>query len=120
MSLLTRLSDPTLVIIFASAPAGLGHLRVTEALSHGLPKTAFPLMLGTKAPILKMLYRFISLHPATRRMMEVLQDKAHEDMVAAIGRKLLRLQAKPIYQQLKLILNERLTVPKTVLLVASH
>jgi hypothetical protein len=120
MSSLSRLSDPSLVIIFATSPAGLGHLRVTEALSHGLPKTAFPLMLGTKAPITKMLYRFISIHPATRRMMEVLQAKEHQDTVAYLGKKLLSLQANDIYKQLKTILNERLVVPKTVLLVASH
>lgn len=120
MSDLSVLSDPTVCIIFATAPTGLGHLRVTEALYHGLPKTASPVLLGAQAPIESTLYRIVSLNPFTRKIMEMVEMPPLDQPAAFIGRNFFRMQTKDIYIQLKKILNERFVVPKTVLLVSSH
>ncbi len=120
MSDLSVLSDPTVCIILATSPTGLGHLRVTDALYHGLPKTAGPILLGAQAPMESTLYRLISLHPLTRKVMEMTQMPPLDKPSAFIERTFLRLQPNNIYLQLKTILNERLVVPKTVLLVSSH
>jgi hypothetical protein len=120
MSDLSVLSDPTVCIILATSPTGLGHLRVTDALYHGLPKTASPILLGAQAPIESTLYRFVSLNPLTRKIMEMVEMPPFDKPAAFIGRNFFRSQTKDIYLQLKTILNERLVVPKTVLLVSSH
>jgi hypothetical protein len=120
MAPLTLLTDPTLAIIFETSPLGLGHLRVTDALYHGLPKTASPILFGAQAPKSSALYRFASVHRSTRAVLEMLQLPPLDKPVAAIGRQILRRQTKDVYLQLKRILNERFTVPQTVLLVATH
>lgn len=120
MSAQTILADPSITVIFATSPTGLGHLRVTEALYSGLPHTVAPVLLGAQDQSVSALYRFVSIHPLTRRVMTVLQLPPLDKPFAIVGRTLLRMQTKLLYQQLKTILSERLVVPKTVLLVAPH
>jgi hypothetical protein len=120
MTTLSTLTDPSLAIVFATAPTGLGHLRVIDALYHGLPKNASPVILGAQSAISSNIYRFLSIHHTTRKAMEMFELPPFDRSVAFLGRKFLRTQTKTIYSQLRTILNERLVVPKTVLLVASH
>lgn len=120
MSSIRSLTDPEMAIIFETSPLGLGHLRVTDALYHGLPKTASPILFGAQAPKSSAMYRFASVHRSTRTMLEMLQLPPLDQPVAAIGRTILRHQTKDLYNQLKRILNERFTVPKSVLFVATH
>lgn len=120
MGSLPTLSEPALTIIVATSPLGLGHLRVTDALYHGLPKTASPILFGAKSPSASALYRFVSIHPATRKVMELLQSPPLDKPAALLGRVLLPLQTHALYNQIKTILNERFIVPKTVVLVAAH
>lgn len=120
MSSLSVLTDPTVAIIFETSPLGLGHLRVTDALYHGLPKTASPILFGAQAPKSSALYRFASVHRSTRAVLEMLQLPPLDRPVAFIGRQVLTHQTKEVYDALKRILNERFTVPQTVLLVATH
>lgn len=119
MSFLALLTDPSLTIIFATSPTGLGHLRVTDALYHGLPKTVSPILLGAQDPSVSFLYRFICIHPLTRQLMEWTQMPPLDKPFAALTRYMVRSRTKLLYQQLKTILSERITVPKTVLLVAT-
>jgi hypothetical protein len=114
------LSDPTLTIIFATSPTGLGHLRVTDALYHGLPKSSAPDLLGAQDPSVSAMYRFVSIHPFTRRIMELMQAPPMDKPFALCARLVIRSQTKLLYQQLKTILGKRLTAPKKVLLVATH
>lgn len=120
MSAFSVLTDPSVAIIFETSPLGLGHLRVTDALYHGLPKTASPILFGAQAPKSSALYRFASVHWSTRAVLEMLQLPPLDKPVAAIGRQILSHQTKDVHNALKRILNERFTVPQTVLLVATH
>ena len=114
------LTDPSLAIIFATSPTGLGHLRVTDALYHGLPKNTSPVLLGAQDPSVSAMYRFVSIHPFTRRVMELVELPPLDIPFAFYSRLVIRNQTKLLYQQLKTILSERLTVPQTVLLIAPH
>src|SRR5215469_13983543 len=120
MADLRKLTDPTLAIIFATSPTGLGHLRVTDALYHGLPKNTSPVLLGAQDPSVSAMYRFVSIHPFTRRIMELVELPPFDIPYAFYSRMVIRNQTKLLYQQLKTILSERLTVPQTVLLIAPH
>jgi len=116
------LSQKSLVVIFAYAPSGLGHLRVTKALYEGLPKSAHSLLLGSHDQGIAALHRIASLHPLTRSMMEISQGLIPiiEDITTYAARMYLRSNTKLIYEQLTTILDQLLTVPKTVLIVATH
>src|SRR5579871_5517363 len=114
------LFDPSLVIVFATAPAGLGHLRVTDALYHGLPKEANVVLLGAQDKSISSLYRFISIHPITRQMMEWVQHGYPEELFTLGYRYYLRSQTELLLQQLQTILDERMNVPRSMLIVATH
>jgi len=120
MSALTPLTDPSLTLIITASPLGLGHLRVTDALYHGLPTNTAPMLLGAQASSISNMYRFVSINPISRHVMEIVQSPPWDSFVAYVLRRNLRFQSKHLYQQLKTILNERFVVSKTVLLVAAH
>lgn len=120
MATLDVFTDPSLTIIFATSPTGLGHLRVTDALYHGLPPKADPVLLGTHSPAVSTAYRWVSNNSLTRWAMEAVQIPPFDRVFASVGRKLLRSETTVLYEELKAILNERFTVPKTVLLIAPH
>ena len=54
------LQDKNFLIIFTYAPAGLGHLRVTDALFHGLSKDIKPLILGSHDKTIAFLHQIAS------------------------------------------------------------
>ncbi len=120
MGLKPILTNPSTAIIIATAPTGLGHLRVTDALYHGLPKGSSPVLLGAKADAESALYRFISIHPLTRRFMEFSQNPPFEKIVTKVGTFIMHKRTKNIYRQIKTILGGRFVVPKTIVLVAAH
>lgn len=120
MATLQDLTDSRLMIIFATSPTGLGHLRVTDALYHGLPKNTSPILLGAQDPSVSAMYRFVSIHPFTRKVMELTEVHPFNKPFAAVSRIFIRSQTTLLYQQLKTILSERLTAPNRVLLVATH
>ena len=44
--MINRLAQRQLQLVLTYAPAGLGHLRVMDALYHGLPETTNPVVLA--------------------------------------------------------------------------
>ena len=108
------------MIIFASAPAGLGHLRVTQALYHGLPGARNALILGAQDHSISYLHRLTSIHPLSRAIMEWGQQGVPEDLFTWSYRRYLRATTKLLYEQLTTILDERLEAAQTVLVVATH
>lgn len=115
-----ELSDKSLIIVFAYAPAGLGHLRVTSALYHGLPREITPILLGSQDKSIGYIHRLISVHPFTRSVMEWTQRGFPEDIFTKSYRNFLRHKTKLLEQQVSTILDQRLEVPKTVLFIATH
>ncbi len=114
------LADKNLVVIFCYAPAGLGHLRVTDALFHGLPKEVEPLILGAQDEFLTYTHRITSIHPWLRSLMEWLQRGKPETVFTLIYRWWLRHSAAKIENQLATIVEQRVHKPKNVLVIATH
>lgn len=117
---LSALTDKSLVLVLAYSPFGLGHLRVTDALYHGLPKEVTPVLLGAQDTSLTTFYRFVSIHPITRFLMEASQYGLGEDMFTYVYRHYMHAHATLLYQQLVTILDQRIDTPKTLLIVATH
>lgn len=120
MSSVSALHKKSMVIIFAFAPAGLGHLRVTDALYEGLPPEVSPLLLGSHDTFITFFHRVMSVHPVTRSIFEWVQRGRPENLFTYLYRSLLRTNTNSIYKQIETILEQRLEIPKTILVVATH
>lgn len=114
------LTSKSLCIIFAYAPAGLGHLRVTDALRHGLPEDAQPILLPESSESIRWIHRLTSRNPLGKRLMEWAQYGKAEDVVTRIYRRMLNRDARYLEAELIRILNQRVVLPEKVLVVATH
>jgi hypothetical protein len=110
----------SLLLIFTYAPVGFGHLRVTDALYHGLPKDVSPVLLGSQDQSITFLYRLLSIHPVLTNLMERSQHGVLEGLYATLSRNFYRSNAKLLFQQLETIIDERIEIPETVLVVSTH
>lgn len=120
-SFTSPLQDPSLMIVFAYAPAGLGHLRVTDALYHGLPKHAqHPLLLGSQNTSITLLHRITSLNPIIRPLGEWIETGPLEKISTHMYTRYLRSHTKLLFEQLLTIIEERFEKPNTVLIIATH
>lgn len=115
-----KFNDPKLAIIFAYAPAGLGHLRVTDALRHGLPLDAQAILLPSRGESIRFLHRLTSVNPTLQRLMEWAQHGRPEALVTRFYRRLLLSDAGDMEEQLFEIYKQRIEVPSVLLVVASH
>lgn len=119
-SIETILSDKSLVIVFAYAPAGLGHLRVTDAVYDGLPEGVTPILLGSQDKSITYIHRLMSLNPIVRYLTEWVEHGTLQSTFTSAYRNYLKNNTKILYQQLTTILDQRLEVPKTILIIATH
>ncbi len=108
------------ILIFAYAPVGFGHLRVSDALYHGLPQAITPVLLGSQDQSISNIYRFVSIHPATRALMEWSQSGIGENIFTYFYKTYLRSHGELLYQQLTTILDQRIDIPETIIVVATH
>ncbi len=115
-----ELKDRSLVLVFAYAPAGLGHLRVTNALYKGLPAGTNPLLLGSQDKFITWIHRVLSIHPVMRSLFEWGQQGLPQYFVTHLYRGLLHRSTKLLYRQIVTILDEQLLRPETLLIVATH
>lgn len=109
----------TLVII-TYAPAGLGHLRVTDALFHGLPKDTDSEIIGSYDKSIENIHRFTSIHPVVRKIYEWGQDGPLSFYFTRIYKSVLKGSAETLYKQIIGSINKRSVLPKKVLVVATH
>lgn len=116
----TSLTDPKLAIILAYAPAGLGHLRVTDAFRHGLPKTATPILLSAREESIRMLHRLSSVNPVLLKLMEWVQRGRPQAIMTRVYRRLILSDAYKMEEQLFDIYKQRVELPTGLLVIASH
>jgi hypothetical protein len=113
-------TQKSVVLILSYAPVGFGHLRVTDALYHGLPAEANPLLLGAQDKSVGSVYRFISIHPLTRLLMTWFQRGVGESVFDYYYKEYFRSTSHLLYDQLVTILHEQIALPKVVVVVATH
>lgn len=115
------LQDSSLILVFAYAPAGLGHLRVTDALYHALPNGTASFLLGSQDKAITVIHRIISIHPFFRNLMEwVQQGGIAETLFTHLYKAVLKKRTRLLYQQMVTILDERIEPPHTLLVIATH
>lgn len=117
---LQRLAQPSTVLVFAYAPAGLGHLRVTKALYEGLPPGTKATLLPDTANSVKNVHRITSIYPLARKVFEWSQYGTPEELVTRIYRFILRQDTHVIKKRLLSLLKEQLSPPKRLVIIATH
>lgn len=114
------LSKESLQIIFSYSPTGFGHLRVMDALQHGLPKEIESETFGADDTSLGSLYRMISVYPPLRILYERLQGGWVERPFTAFYRWLLRTRPFILYLKLKTLINKKKKNVTEILFIATH
>ncbi|OGK59386.1 hypothetical protein A3H84_02880 [Candidatus Roizmanbacteria bacterium RIFCSPLOWO2_02_FULL_40_13] len=114
------LKKDSLQIIFSYSPTGFGHLRVMDALQHGLPIGATSETFGAEDTSLGSLYRLISIYPPLRILYERLQGGWIEKPFTAFYRWMIRTRPFILYLKLKTLINKKKKSVTEILFIATH
>lgn len=115
------LTDPHTLIIFTTAPAGLGHLRVTQALWEGLPKGSHSFILGLHDKAISSIHRALSNNRFLfNTQLFVQHNHKAESVFTNLYRDSLRKQSQDVYDQLYTLITSHQPKLKEVIIVATH
>jgi len=106
-------------LVFTYAPAGLGHLRVMDALVDSRPKECPYVILGSYDEFITNAHRFSSNNPIAKWIFESSQSGLLEDLVTVVYRRMLIWTSAQIYAQLKQII-EKNTKTDEFCVIATH
>jgi hypothetical protein len=119
-STIDRLTDRRLLLVLTYAPAGLGHLRIMDALYHGLPETLNPVVLGSQDNSIQIIHRLTSIHPIGRAIFEWLQTGPLSSPANRLYRYSLRRNTRVVYNEMTRLLSERMESPEKILVACTH
>lgn len=106
-------------MIFTYAPAGLGHLRVTDALVDSRPEKTPYVLLGSIDRFMTWIHRFTSINPIGKFIFLTAQYGLVEDIFTNLYRGFLTLNTSAIYKQLLNII-ERNPGKGEIWIIATH
>ncbi|MFA6007342.1 MAG: hypothetical protein WC784_01695 [Candidatus Shapirobacteria bacterium] len=115
-----NLKQPDLLLVFTYAPAGLGHLRVTDALADALAPGIDSVLLGADDTKITYWHRLTSLSPFFRRVTEWFTTKKNGYWFYALYILSLKISSGKLYHQLKNLLSEKYPNKKTIVVVSTH
>lgn len=107
------------LLIFTYAPAGLGHLRVTDALVDTRPERSPYILLGSIDRFMTWIHRFTSINPIGKFIFLKSQYGLAEEIFTNVYRYFLTVNSGAIHQQLLNII-ERNPGRSEVWIVATH
>jgi hypothetical protein len=119
-STLAKLTDRRNLLVLTYAPAGLGHLRITDALYDGLPKSVVPVVLGSLDKSIQTIHRLTSIHPLGRAAFEWLQTGPFAAQANRLYRYQLRLNTGDLYGEFCRLIEERFDPLRKILVVSTH
>jgi hypothetical protein len=117
---LAQLTDRKNQLILTYAPAGLGHLRITDALYDGLPKSVNPVVMGSQDKSIQTIHRITSIHPIARGIFEWLQSGPLARQANRLYRYQLRMNTSVVYDEISRVIDERFEAPKKIFVVSTH
>lgn len=107
------------LLIFTYAPAGLGHLRVTDALVDSIPEKNSYLLLGSVDNFLTWIHRFTSINPVGKYIFLQSQYGIAEAIFTTLYRKFLVITSGTIYKQLRDIIARNRGVDE-IYIISTH
>ncbi len=111
---------PDVLLVFTYAPAGLGHLRVTDALHDGLPGGAHSVLLGADDTRITYWHRLISINPVLRRIMEWFQKEEQQRWFSTLYVFALRHSTERLYRQMEHLLRTQWHDKKVMVVLSTH
>lgn len=112
--------DRSIVVYLSYAPAGFGHLRVADALYHGLPEYVTPILLGTDDTSVTFIHRIMSVHPILRWIFVWFQSGIREKIFTLLYRRYLHGTSRDLEKQLIETVMQRIDPVSTIVIVATH
>jgi hypothetical protein len=113
--------DQKVLVVLATAPTGLGHLRVTEALRQGLSEKTRVEVMGVTDRNLSWIHSVTSRDRRLLRVMEAIQDYRWLEKTFSVRyRRWLRTHTQKAEKQLLTLLSQAWPQPETVVVVATH
>jgi hypothetical protein len=119
-STIDQLTHRKLLLVLTYAPAGLGHLRIMDALYHGLPEMVNPVVLGSQDRSIEIIHRLTSIHPIGRAIFEWLQTGPLSSPANRLYRYSLRMNTGIVYDEMARLLDQRMERPEKMLVVCTH
>jgi len=119
-SALKSSTNNSVLTIFTQSTAGLGHLRVNDALHSSSPLEFNPLVFRSHGFRITWLNRITSFNFFIRRIMEWIQRGAPQDIFTFYYRRCLRLKIYNLYQQITILLDQYLETPEKVIIITTN
>ncbi len=114
-SAIDQLTHRQLLLVLTYAPAGLGHLRIMDALYHGLPETVNPVVLGSQDRSIEIIHRLTSIYPIGRAVFQWLETGPLSSQANSLYRYSLRMNTGIVYDEMARLLDERMESPEKIL-----
>lgn len=111
--------DNTLVV-FTYAPAGLGHIRVTDALISGIPEGTKYSIFSPEDTATELAHRFSSINTFARRIMEISQKGLVESVYKKFYTSFLTKNSKSIALQFLNLKELKKSSFKKIVIVSTH
>jgi len=115
-----KFNEETLVVLTTS-PAGLGHLRVMNALKQGLSRETHLAEVGIVDKQMQLIHRLTSVNARLRQLMEFVQNNPMaEGGFTRAYREVLRHNPEDALHQLENVVKRQRPYPKKIIILCTH
>lgn len=108
------------LIVFTYAPAGLGHIRVADALIESLPDGYKSLVFSPSDRSIESIHRFSSLNCFARRLMEWFQGGAPQAIFTRYYRKYLKTHTNNLFLEFASLIKSQKNIPQIIIIASTH
>lgn len=108
------------LVISTYAPAGLGHLRVLDALMEVLPADFDSIVFSPSDETIESLHRIASQNILARKLMEWFQHGTPQTVFTKKYRNFLKNNVTDLFLEFTSLVKSQKTLPKTVIIVSTH
>lgn len=109
------------MVVLTTAPTGLGHIRVMQAMRDGLGEEVPFEVVGMAHAWVQQLHRLMSTSSAMRKVMEFFQENGEaERAFTNFYRWFLRRDTGEVYEQMLELYRRRRPKPQVMVLLATH
>jgi len=108
------------LVISTYAPAGLGHLRVTDALMEAIPSDFDSMIFCPSDEITETMHRFTSQNIVARRLMEWVQHGTPQKIFTRKYRNFLKNNITDLFLEFTSLIKSQKSLPKTIIIVSTH
>jgi hypothetical protein len=108
------------LIVFTYAPAGLGHIRVADALMDSLPPDLDYITFSPSYEAIEWIHRFSSLNTSARHLMEWIQHGTPQTIFTRYYRKYLKTHTNNLFLEFTSLIKSQKNIPKTIIIASTH